>query len=110
MTSKYRTEDLERGLLTDTWSYVREAEGSYDVRIVCELSPTPQKGVWTVIWTARAEHQNGGWVPVCSYTATFPSAHHSTLAGALLRGSMKIQQLVEEWVLGVTRALEAAPA
>ncbi len=109
MTSKYRTEGLELGLLSDCWQYVRQAERSTDVRISCEMIATNQRGVWNLVWTARAEHQNGGWVPVCSHTAPYPTAHHSTLAGALLRGSMEIERLVEEWTLGVYKHLEAEP-
>lgn len=110
MSSKARTEDLERGLLSDTWSYAREAERSSDVRITVELTPSQQRGVWNVIWTARAEHQNGGWVPVCSYSTSYPTARHSTLAGALLRGSMEIDRIIDEWVLGVKKHLEHTPA
>jgi hypothetical protein len=108
MATKYRTEDLERGLLADTWQYVRNTEKSADVRITCELTPTEQRGVWKVIWTARAEHQNGGWVIVCSHTASYPTAHHSTLAGALLRGGMEIDHLVDEWLLGAASAATLA--
>jgi hypothetical protein len=101
MSSKARTEDLERGLLSDTWQYARDTEKSTDVRISLELTPTGQRGVWSLVWTARSEHQNGGWVVVCSYSTSYPTARNSTLAGALLRGGMEINRIVDEWVLGV---------
>jgi hypothetical protein len=110
MSSKARTEDLERGLLSDSWVYARETERSSDVRIAVELTPTEQRGVWSMIWTARAEHQNGGWVVVCSYSTSYPTARHSTLAGALLRGSMEIDRIVDEWLLGVNKHLERPAA
>jgi len=78
-----------------------------DEVIACrKVTPTEQRGVWSVIWTARAEHQNGGWVVVCSYSTSYPTARHSTLAGALLRGSMEIDRIVDEWLLGVNKHLE----
>lgn len=110
MANKERLEDLERGLLTDTWRYARETERSSDVRITCELSPSQQKGVWNVIWTAKAEHQNGGWVTVCSYSTSYPTARHSTLAGALLRGGMEIDRIVDEWLLGSSKHLKRTEA
>ena len=108
MATRYRTEDKERGLLADAWEYVRLSQGSYDVRISCELRPSPSRGVWELHWSAKAEHQNGGWVIVCAYTVSFPSAQHSTLAGALMRGSLELDRLVDGWALGLKESVNRA--
>ena len=104
MATKNRLEDKERGLLQDSWEYIRLSQGSYDVQIVCELRASKQRGVWDLYWAAKAEHQNGSYVVVCSYTTSYPTAHHSTLAGALLRGSIEIDRLVDSWALGLASA------
>jgi len=109
MSRKTGPEDRDRGLLVDAWDYVHLAEASYDIRITCELRAARQKGVWEVYWVAKAEHQNGGFVTVCSYTTSYPSAHHSTLAGAMLRGAIEIDRLAGDWALGLERAVTSDP-
>jgi hypothetical protein len=104
MTSKYRAEDKERGLLADAWEYVRLSQGSYDVHIGCELRASKQRGVFDLYWFAKSEHQNGSYITICSYTTSYPTAQHSTLAGALLRGSVEIDRLVDAWALGLAAA------
>lgn len=110
MSGNTKVEKKERGLLEDAWAWARTAESGYDVRVACELRPSGSKGVWEVYWNARAEHQNGGFVVVCSYTTSYPTAHHSTLAGAILRGSVELDRLIDQWALGMIARAESAPA